>query len=123
MEFMFENLEVYKRALTFVSDVDDLLEKTKGKIPYARQDQLARASLSIPLNIAEGNGRWHSGDRRQFITIARGSAFECVPLLQSLRNKEVISDIEHKRLYGDLQTLAKMLTNLMKYETKKESMK
>jgi hypothetical protein len=41
------------------------------------------------LNIAEGNGRWHARDWRNFFWIARGSAFECVPLVETLSAKEI----------------------------------
>jgi hypothetical protein len=36
------------------------------EIPHSLMDQLFRASLSIPLNISEGNGRWHKGEKRNF---------------------------------------------------------
>lgn len=121
MEFMFEKLDVYQRAVMFVETIDLVLDKVKGKIPASRLDQLARASLSIPLNIAEGNGRWHAGDRKQFITIARGSAFECIPILQILRNRSLLSMEEHQCIYGDLQIISKMLTSLIKYEGSRQS--
>ena len=92
MPFPFENLDVYKRALTFVEAMEDLQQDLKGKVSYSLLDQLSRAALSIPLNIAEGNGRWHKGEKRQFFWIARGSAFECVPIIQVLYRKNLISE-------------------------------
>ena len=116
MEFMFEKLEVYQRSLSFVEKTDELLESVKGKTQYSRIDQLSRASLSIPLNIAEGNGRFRPNDRRQFFTVARGSAFECVPVLQVFRRKKLIEDSDYKLLYSELQIISKMLSKLIARE-------
>jgi four helix bundle protein len=119
MEFMFEKLEVYQRALSFVEAVDELLEQVKGRIPYSRADQLSRASLSVPLNIAEGNGRFRPSDRRQFFVVARGSAFECVPILQVLRRKNLLESNRYQKLYSELQVVAKMLSKLIQREENK----
>jgi four helix bundle protein len=119
MEFMFEKLEVYQRALNFVEATDELLDSAKGRFPHSRVDQLSRATLSIPLNIAEGNGRFRPGDRRQFFTVARGSAFEIVPLLQILHRKKKLDDIKYQQFYSDLQIIAKMLTKLIQREESK----
>ena len=84
MAFLFEKLEAYKKAVAFAAKIDSLYSKLpRGK--YFTVDQLRRASLSISLNIAEGNGRWHKGDKRQFFAVARGSTFECVPILELLK--------------------------------------
>ena len=50
-------------------------------------DQLDRASTSIPLNIAEENGKFTGADRCRFFDIARGSALECAASLDVLRSK------------------------------------
>ncbi len=66
MAFMFENLEVYKRAIAFADEVSTLRNKfEKGN--YSLVDQLNRAAISIALNIAEGNGRYHKADRKIFL--------------------------------------------------------
>lgn len=114
MAFQFEKLEVYQKALDWVETVETLCESLKGKTSYSLIDQLSRASLSIPLNIAEGNGRWHKGEKRQFFWIARGSVFECVPILQVLYRKKLIEEHQHDDLYEKLDVMAKMLTNLVK---------
>ena len=75
--------------------------------------RLSRAALSIPLNIAEGNGRWHVGDKRQFFWIARSSVFECIPIFEILRFNEVITDGEKFQLRGPLEILGEMLTRLI----------
>ena len=114
MPFPFENLDVYKKALDFVESIETLNTNLKGKASYSLIDQLSRAALSIPLNIAEGNGRWHKGDKRQFFWIARGSTFECVPILQVLQRKGLISEVQYAGYYEQLDVMAKMLTNLVK---------
>ena len=77
-------------------------------------DQLRRASLSISLNIAEGNGRWHVKDRKNFWWIARGSVFECVPLLELCKRDKLIADDTWADLKAELEVLSKMLTALSK---------
>jgi len=77
MAFGHEQLDVYKLALKYVAFVFDLSEGLEGATRHAR-DQLLRASQSIPLNIAEGNGKASDPDRRRFFEIARGSALECI---------------------------------------------
>lgn len=111
MKFAFENLDVYQRSIQFVSEVEAILERPGIKRHLA--DQLSRAALSIPLNIAEGNGRWHKGDKRNFFWIARGSVFECVPIIEILRIKNLVSDQEHLALRDRLEVLGKMLTRLI----------
>ncbi len=114
MPFQFEKLGVYQKSLDWVEVVEGLCEKLKGKISYSLIDQLSRAALSIPLNIAEGNGRWHKGEKRQFFWIARGSVFECVPIVQVLYRKGVIDEKQYAAYYEQLDIVAKMLTNLVK---------
>jgi four helix bundle protein len=111
--FQFEKLDVYQRSLNFVEDVGNLCAEIKGKIARTFIDQLSRASLSIPLNIAEGNGRWHKKEKRQFFWIARGSVFECVPILQILFRKKIMSDSVYVDLYEQLVVMSKMLTRLI----------
>src|SRR3990167_2100292 len=114
MAFPFEQLGVYKRSLEWVETAETLCQSLKGKVSYSFLDQLSRAALSIPLNIAEGNGRWHKGEKRQFFWIARGSVFECVPIIQILYRKKLIDEKQYAGYYEQLDVIAKMLTNLVK---------
>ncbi len=114
MPFPFENLDVYQKALSFVECVESLATELKGKVSYSLLDQLSRAALSIPLNIAEGNGRWHKGDKRQFFWISRGSTFECVPILQVLYHKGLLNEERYHSFYSKLEALGQMLTKLVK---------
>jgi four helix bundle protein len=114
MSFSFENLDVYKKSIAFVGRIEVLIGELKGKISYPILDQLTRAALSIPLNIAEGNGRWHKNEKRQFFWIARGSAFEVVPILEVIRNKGCLADEKYDELYQNLVDIGKMITNLIK---------
>ena len=114
MNFAFENLDVYKRAVKFASNMNRLGQLLKGKVSFSMIDQLLRASLSVSLNIAEGNGRWHPKDKKQFFWISRGSLFEVVPILQVFREGKDISEPEYQRHYEDLRTMSKMMTNLIK---------
>ncbi len=111
---MFEKLEVDQRGVDFAEKVAALTQTFPPKGNSHLIDQLGRASVSISLNIAEGNGRWHPKDRRNFFWIARGSVFECVPLLELCRRKRLITDEGHTSLKAELEVLSKMLTALTK---------
>jgi len=78
--FTHERLDVYKCSIRFVAQA----LKVIGSMPQgqgALVDQLRRASVSIPLNIAEGSGRMSSADQKHFSAIARGSAMECAAII------------------------------------------
>jgi four helix bundle protein len=75
MPFLFEKLIVYQKAVRFSSTISALTD-TFPRGCFYLTDQLNRAALSISLNIAEGNGRWHINDRKQYFLIARGSVHE-----------------------------------------------
>ena len=80
----YEKLDVYQCALRFAALVFQILQKIpRGHSELA--DQLKRATLSIPLNIAEGAGKPTAKDRSRFHAIARGSAMECGAVLDILR--------------------------------------
>ena len=114
MSFPFEKLDLYQVAVE-LAEISELLISKAGKaVSRGFADQLSRASLSIPLNIAEGNGRWHLADKRNFFWIARGSTFECVPLLELLKRRQVICEREASSYRDRLITIGKMLTNLVK---------
>ena len=69
-----EKLQVYQRSLAFISWAEPLLDRLQKNLSV--RDQLDRARTSVPLNIAEGNGKFTSADRCRFFDIARGSALE-----------------------------------------------
>jgi len=76
----YERLDVYRAAIEFLQIAFRIIER----IPRgygALADQLRRAGLSIPLNIAEAAGKSSAKDRAHFHAIARGSAMECGAIL------------------------------------------
>ncbi len=84
--FDHEKLDVYQEAIRFVAWAGDLLETLPKSL--AAYDQLDRASTSIALNIAEGNGKYTAPNRCRFFDIARGSALECAACLDVLVAKK-----------------------------------
>jgi four helix bundle protein len=113
MAFIFENLDVYQKAVDFAEEVSELT-KDFPKGNYYLANQLNRAALSISTNIAEGNGRFHKSDRKNFFRIARGSAFECVPILEICRRNGLIGEDKGKSLKIEIENVCRMLSGLMK---------
>ncbi len=114
MTFMFENLDVYKKAIELIEQICILSRNFKPKVSYKIIDQLQRAALSIPLNIAEANGRLHQKEKKQFYRTARGSLFECVPLLRICERLEYITEKQYNYLYFLAEDIGKMLHGLIK---------
>lgn len=76
-------------------------------------DQLNRAALSIATNIAEGNGRFTTRDRKNFFGIARGSVQEYIPLLELALRRGLIEEGDHLRFKYNLEEIAKMISGLI----------
>jgi four helix bundle protein len=80
--FDHEKLLAYQRGIQFVAWATEVLEDVPQKL--AVHDQLDRASTLVPLNIAEGNGKYTAPDRCRYFDTARGSALECAACLDVL---------------------------------------
>lgn len=103
MAFMFENLQVYQKAVDFADRISVSTESFPRGYYYL-VDQLNRAALSIATNLAEGNGRFTKPDRKNFFTIARGSVQECVPLLEIASRRGFIAVPNDPTYFSDTNT-------------------
>jgi four helix bundle protein len=111
-QFDHEKLNVYHAALGFVGLATDLLERVPKNA--AVHNQLDRASTAIPLNIAEGSGKWTAPNRCRFFDTARGSALECAACLDMAVVKKILQPadiVEAKRM---LLSVVSMLVGLIK---------
>ena len=86
--FDHEKLDVYCESIAFCGWVGEFLGTISAK------EQLDRASTSIALNIAEGNGKFSAKDRSRFFEVARGSALECAACLDVLFARKLATE-EH----------------------------
>jgi len=108
--FDHEKLRVYQEAIQFVAWADECLKALPKNL--AVHGQLDRAATSIPLNIAEGNGKYTAPDRCRFFDIARGSALECAACLDVLAAKnQTIPTAQGKEI---LVSIISMLTGLIR---------
>ncbi|MCP4700838.1 MAG: four helix bundle protein [Gammaproteobacteria bacterium] len=110
--FDHEKLVVYQKTIRFIAWVNGLLRKIKSTV--AAKDQLERASTSVALNIAEGNGKFSMKDRCRFWQIARGSAMECAACLDVFMAKQLITEAEQNEGKQQLREVVRMLMGLMK---------
>jgi four helix bundle protein len=110
--FDHEKLNVYQASIKFATWVTDLISKVKGKVVV--KDQLDRASTSIPLNIAEGNGKFAIRDRCRFLDFARGSMLECAACLDVLVAKQLIKTAAIVSGKEQLFEIVSMLMSLIK---------
>jgi four helix bundle protein len=113
-EFWFdhEKLEVYGKAIALIAWLSELLE-TLERLGDVR-DQLDRASTSIALNIAEGNGKFSLKDRCKFFDTAHASALECAAGLDILVAKRKVTPEQIRLGKESLQGIVRMLMGLIK---------
>lgn len=109
--FDHEKLDVYRVSIEFVTWAYGLCKTLEGPDRHAK-DQLLRASQSIPLNIAEGNGKLPSLDRQRFQRIALGSALECAAVLDVLLACKAIDSDTANVGKGLLVRIVSMLTKM-----------
>jgi four helix bundle protein len=110
--FDHEKLDVYQEAIGFCGWVGDFLAAVSAKA--AAKDRLDRASTSIPLNIAEGNGKFSVKDRARFLEMARGSALECAACLDVLLVRKFTGEGEVVAAKEKLARIVQMLIGLLR---------
>jgi four helix bundle protein len=110
--FDHEKLDVYQESIAFCGWVGELLNEIAAKA--AAKDQLDRASTSLPLNIAEGNGKFSAVDRARFLEIARGSALECAACLDVLVVRKFVGAERITPAKEQLVRIVNMLMGMLK---------
>ena len=110
--FDHERLDVYRLSIEYVA-FSYRIAKTLRGIHRPARDPWFRAAQSIPLNIAEGNGKQSLKDKSRFFEIARGSALECASIHDVLRVCDGIDDESNRRGKLDLKRIVSMLTRLI----------
>jgi four helix bundle protein len=107
----FERMDVYRCAVEFLALSAQAVDAMpRGNAGLA--DQLRRAALSIPLNIAESSGKTSTRDRKRFCAIARGSAMECSAILDACRILSLANDNIVDKGKGLLVRIVAMLTKM-----------
>lgn len=116
--FDHEKLAVYQDSIAFIAWLSDLLEQVAkaGDV----KDQLDRASTSIALNIAEGNGKYSPKDRCRFFDIAHGSSLECAAGLDVLVAKRRLTIEQTRPGKERLQGIVRMLFGLIKRHSERD---
>jgi four helix bundle protein len=107
----YEKLDVYQAAIQFLVVATRVVDELpKGNAALA--EQLKRASMSIPLNIAESSGKPSRADRQRFMSIARGSAMECGAILDVCRVLRLTDETTVSEGKSLLVRIVSMLTRL-----------
>lgn len=110
--FPFEKLDVFKHARALVRSTYTLIEK----FPYSERnglsDQLRRAIVSVPSNIAEGLGRISDKEKIHFIEISYGSLMESLCQIQLARDLEYITEEDLLEKRKQIKATSKLLSGL-----------
>ena len=110
--FDFQKLEVYKKAKSFHANCKKII--FEKKLERYVIDQLGRASFSVPLNIAEGSGKFSKADMKNYFTTARASLFECVAVVDILKESGRISEFEFEQTMKEADELSRILYAMIK---------
>lgn len=115
----FKDLEVWNRGIDLVEDVYSLTAKFPANEQFGLVSQMRRAAVSIPSNIAEGQGRKNAKEFIQFLYIAKGSLAEIETQLIICERLKFVSDgsmlIEKMKV---LRMMLIVLINMLSATTK-----
>ena len=108
----YKELEVWRHSMDLVLAVYGIIDKLPQKERFALCDQLRRAVISVPSNIAEGFGRRSRNDFSHFLAVSRGSLFEVgtqLEIAQRLGYIQIDDDI-----LGRIDAISRMLGSLIR---------
>ena len=111
-DFQYRKLIVWQKAMLFSKVVYELINQFPAAEKYALSDQVRRAAVSVPSNIAEGCGRASNRDYAHFLSIARGSLYETMTQLEMAKELGYIESIDEVEVLA--AEISRMLTTLMK---------
>jgi len=114
----FEDLEVWQKAMDLVDIIYDFTYKQQFNKDYALKEQIRRAVISIPSNIAEGFERGSNVEFIQFLFIAKGSSGEVRTQLQIALRQQYISKSEFDSAVKTSTGISAMIKSFINYLSK-----
>jgi four helix bundle protein len=111
----YRDLDVWKQSRLLVKNVYQLSKSFPKEEQFGLTNQVRRAAISVPSNIAEGSGRNHSKDSIQFFFIARGSLYEIETQLIIAFDLEYISDSQLHEVLEHIARCKKLLNGFINY--------
>lgn len=114
MSFRFERFEAWKRAVEFANAMFDIADGLPQKYQFSLGEQLRRAALSIPTNLAEGSGRENPKEERFLYGVAKGSVYEVVSLLAMVGKRGHLTREAYRGHYSEADELAAMIAGAIK---------
>ena len=116
----YKDLKVWVKSIELVAEVYDLVKLLPGEERYGLSDQMRRAAVSIPSNIAEGHGRHTDKEFIKFLSISRGSLFELETHLEICRRLNYMDASTLSGVGEKITEISKMLNSLIRYRIKNE---
>ena len=113
-EFYYRKLEVYKKAKLLSHEVCQVIRSFPVEERFGLCDQIRRAVMSVPINIAEGFGRFSAKEKAHFIQIAYGSLNEVMCELELSLDENYITKEQFESIYKDCEELRKLLSSISK---------
>ena len=114
----YRELIVWQKAMDLADEVYTLTRHLPKEELYALADQMRRAAVSVPSNIAEGHGRQTDKEFRQFLSVAKGSVFEIETQLMICMRQHYLSEVQTKSALSLCGEVGKMLTRMITSVTK-----
>ena len=110
----FRRLIVWQKAMDLTMEVYSLVKLLPREETYSLADQMRRSAVSIPANIAEGQGRDTDKEYNRFISIARGSLWELLTHIEICDRLGYISTVQSTKARDLITEISKMLFALSK---------
>jgi len=108
----FRRLTVWQRAYRLSIELSREAGEFAGPARFALGNQLTRAAISVPSNIAEGSGRGSNKDFKRFLSIALGSAYEVDTQIQLARDLGLMPEDAAARHLREIDEIERMLHRL-----------
>ena len=114
MQFGYENLDVWNKAVDFAVKVIETVDNiSTNRKHYRLLEQIESSSTSVSMNLAEGKGRFSKKEFIHYCYIARGSLYETMTLLEIFRRVKWISGYQFQDLKSDGIQIASMIKGLI----------
>jgi four helix bundle protein len=110
----YRELIVWQKSVDLVTMIYSKTKNFPNEELYGLTNQIRRAAISIPSNIAEGFGRNSKNDFKRFLQISVGSIFELQTQIEIAKNLQFLSNDNYKTIYDSTREIEAMLSSLIR---------